>query len=649
MREQHLNEARQFLGSIFEFADLNEQCRINTWERGQSFWWFDTDRAAEYVVQRRDIYVGCSTVDVQIATGGEMSRIQRVRGSLESVTGFGALYLDLDIAGPHHKKQNLPKDEAQALQIVNDAYGNITPSLIVRTGHGLHLWWLLSEFWNFEDNEDKEKASKLLFGWQHVMKNALAEHGFTMDSTHDLSRVLRIPGTINAKDPSDQKVVTLHENSDSNKRYDADQFTAYMDDLEAFTVPELPSTAKAKQISGLAKELAGAIDLENSEVDPRQLNTLMMLDELVGPTLNHKRPDLTDDSPSGYDMSLALSAIDAGWKDEQIVGLLRHHRMLNECDMKRPDYYARTIVRARNYVSQRSGNKKIEAYLKRQNAPDLANDEPEQPNGNKPPSGEEEFREAVTEDPATSQAYAVPPKIEPEEREEILGLLSAKFRSNRRKICVKTVIKFMTDPPTYRLITDLGSINLGESKGIMVQKTFRESVAAATSVVIPKTKERLLKNDDPATTVLWDDVAQMLFDICEERYAGEESTDLLAADTWVRDYLFSYPPSPFDPSWYKSKNPFYDANGTYFMLSHLLAYLRFSRNEVKTTRQLGVLLTQSGYNSVTMSDGHVKLSVWRVKDLLFQEYPTLVEKRGVEIKDLDALEIVSDERKAENE
>jgi hypothetical protein len=66
----------------------------------------------------------------------------------------------------------------------------------------------------------------------------------------------------------------------------------------------------------------------------------------------HRRPDLKDQSASGYDMSLAVFAAGAGWTDAEIIPLLLAHRRKYSADLKRPDYYIRTVQKSRVFAAR---------------------------------------------------------------------------------------------------------------------------------------------------------------------------------------------------------------------------------------------------------------------------------------------------------
>jgi len=89
--------------------------------------------------------------------------------------------------------------------------------------------------------------------------------------------------------------------------------------------------------------------LDPYAVPPKlKFGLLAEIDRKFVTSWNHQRPDLTDQSPSAFDLSLAVFAAIIGWSDQEIVNLLIAHRRRHGADLKlRPDYYRMTIRKAR--------------------------------------------------------------------------------------------------------------------------------------------------------------------------------------------------------------------------------------------------------------------------------------------------------------
>ena len=137
------------------------------------------------------------------------------------VTGITAFWSDIDVAHPVHKtaKQYPPSIE-KALEALEQL--PFAATIIVDSGHGVQLWWVLKEVWIFEDEADRERARRASQWWHRVVKGIFAEHGWDVDSTFDLPRVMRLPGTWNNKEPEDRRRVEV--TGGCGERYDRQQF-----------------------------------------------------------------------------------------------------------------------------------------------------------------------------------------------------------------------------------------------------------------------------------------------------------------------------------------------------------------------------------------------------------------------------------------
>lgn len=161
----------------------------------------DTGRteAAAYAILRAhdaDVYFGLGLLAKPVEGG---------RGKVEDVTAIACLWADVDF-GLGHKEPVAP-DEQTARRVLDSV--SPRPSVIVHSGGGLHCYWLLAEPSIFVNAEDRDKGSRLLQGWQSTIRAAFAAEGYTIDKTHDLARVLRLPGTLHRKEPANIRPVRI--------------------------------------------------------------------------------------------------------------------------------------------------------------------------------------------------------------------------------------------------------------------------------------------------------------------------------------------------------------------------------------------------------------------------------------------------------
>ncbi len=131
--------------------------------------------AKEHYGEERDVYFG-------------ICPRERMKAEKEHIHYIIALWADLDIGGEGHEEKQIffegPQQAAKAIRSFPRA-----PSIIVESGRGAHLYWLLKQVTEVTDQEKVEK----------VLKN-ISEH-LQCDTDVNLDTVLRLPETVNTKIP----------------------------------------------------------------------------------------------------------------------------------------------------------------------------------------------------------------------------------------------------------------------------------------------------------------------------------------------------------------------------------------------------------------------------------------------------------------
>ena len=178
------------------------------------------------------------------------------RGKTDDIIGIPGLWLDLDYDSPgaHKVRHPLPPTEDAALSLLDAA--PYKPSLIVHSGHGLQAYWLFKELAWFDTGDDREAFGRLCRGWQQVFQHAGRDRGWHVDSTADLARVLRIPGTRNHKTDQQREVSVLEA---SGFRYDPSDFSDFAE----------PATPSPKSPAPIPLPANGHLDLRTLRVSPR--------------------------------------------------------------------------------------------------------------------------------------------------------------------------------------------------------------------------------------------------------------------------------------------------------------------------------------------------------------------------------------------
>jgi hypothetical protein len=137
--------------------------------------------------------------DVYVAVGlSERDFGPLARCPADKVAGITGLWLDIDVKDPCHKKHNLPPTDSAALDFIREL--GPSPTMVVHSGHGLQAWWLFREPWIFDSPEERSQAGTLAKRWNATAKLRAKEHGWDVDATYDLARLMRLPGLWNRKD-----------------------------------------------------------------------------------------------------------------------------------------------------------------------------------------------------------------------------------------------------------------------------------------------------------------------------------------------------------------------------------------------------------------------------------------------------------------
>lgn len=184
-------------------------CSVGNWE-GRTF--VQHTDAADYVMAldregAQGIYLRTTTlktVPKQYSRGADSDS--------KMLPGFAA---DMDIAGPGHKTERpLPTTPEQCWQIIART-GLPKPTLWVHSGGGLYPWWLLEEALDLTTPNAlqwaQEMSTKL-----HDTIAAWAEHlgMFYGSGVKDMSRVLRVPGTVNRKPNTEPRLCQVMQPAD---------------------------------------------------------------------------------------------------------------------------------------------------------------------------------------------------------------------------------------------------------------------------------------------------------------------------------------------------------------------------------------------------------------------------------------------------
>lgn len=136
-------------------------------------------------------------------------------GSKEDIKHAIAFYADLDVGHEGHKKTSYYQSKEDAITALKAFI--LPPTFIIDSGHGIQALWLLKEPLTIGEDIELEEYEAINRGLQERLH---------ADTTSDISRILRLPGSINNKNPAKPEPVKIIE--ESNKYYNLDDFDVIM-------------------------------------------------------------------------------------------------------------------------------------------------------------------------------------------------------------------------------------------------------------------------------------------------------------------------------------------------------------------------------------------------------------------------------------
>lgn len=190
-------------------------------------YWFATSDIPPVPQGKSNWYVGvhpCSAVPPTNAHG-EIKPPRAVRAQKRFICAMNCLYAEYDVKDYGSK---------EAIQEHLDSATFPTPSVLIDSGGGLHAYWLLRDTFAL-DTDDRRAAA------EHIQRSWVATVGGDA-AVHDLTRVLRVPGTLNFKYDPPRAVVTLA--CDLARTYPLQALTAHLPPVyEQSERPERPKRA----------------------------------------------------------------------------------------------------------------------------------------------------------------------------------------------------------------------------------------------------------------------------------------------------------------------------------------------------------------------------------------------------------------------
>lgn len=487
--------AQDFLDALWPEIPEGTSILIWTMPDRRSHWFTTTAAAAAAAVMLAATHDVYTMVSLQ-ASGLAADQ----RGSAEEVRALCGLWMDIDVAGDGHSSKKYPPTIEAAREIL---YADTlpAPTFVNHTGGGVHAWWLFTEPWTLDSSEERRQAARLAEDWQILIRRRAQALGYTADSTHDLARVLRVPGTTNRKLAKQRIIRPVTVLDRTEVRLNPSDFRELLDEARAsaelalerdptLATPATPATNVVQMPAPSAPAESGWSLRDGATVAAIDLRTLdKRFPNLFLDTWNGERKDFASgkDSESEHQMALANYAALLGWPDQRIIDLLVHHRRIRtKQGPKHLKYYQKTLDAARKWAQSQGQD-----------------EAPQTKQGGKGKTKESTVSEAQAEKDQAKKAIS-----------RILGCNFVRM------------VKIGRDDPHYRLETDLGDVLIPSAAELNNQQAFRALLAAAIDRVLPYKK--------PAEFIEF--VTLLHVDIGHES-ADPESERAGKTIRWLTDYL----------------------------------------------------------------------------------------------------------------
>jgi hypothetical protein len=545
--ESNKSEAAGFLRDLFGDAP-SPDARIALWTKATKRTDYLGDASeAERFAGQPDVYVHAALA------GSGAPRAKRPKA--KHAAAVPGVWADIDVAGGPDDPPGklLAQNVDEALEVANAI---LTPTLVVHSGYGVQAWWLLEEPWMLRTDDERGQAGRMAQGWQRLLRNAALDKGFGLDSTHDLARLMRLPGTLNNKGP-EGTTAPVRVLEDDGPRYP-------VEDLATRAMAAVPP-----------HEPAGKVQISPERRLPLQkFEALKEHSESFRHTWEHSRRERETKgwSMSEYDLALSSMAVNAGWSDDEVAELITEHRKryVGEHDEKavRQDYLERTIAKAHQ-------NKKIDERSEHQDAAisEMA-EMAESPNG--------------VPDPGRAISLF----------NEIIG------GGREGAPVIKELVQYGTEPEDARFVfvlADGKEINVGPYNNLRQTRRLDERIGPSTGFVMNPIKEDLR----------WISALTALLRIAQIREEVEDKTR-----EWVKRYTDDRLGASREEA-AREGEPFDEEGFIHVKAGPLARYVKMAMRERIAQADLAPLLRRAGFEQQTIhyetKDGkRSTASYWRI-------------------------------------
>lgn len=145
-----------------------------------------SDRA-ESLSTSEDIYMCMSSQQKDVGP--------KLRGNIDTVATVFACAADIDLSDEKESGKNYPPDRKTALSILKSFPHPHT--YLQDSGRGFHVVWVLGTAIQCETRAESRRAQSLSKQFQKELVSHFRAHGFDIDSVGDITRLIRVPHTLN--------------------------------------------------------------------------------------------------------------------------------------------------------------------------------------------------------------------------------------------------------------------------------------------------------------------------------------------------------------------------------------------------------------------------------------------------------------------
>tara|TARA_R110000764_G_scaffold52721_2_gene114664 strand:- start:9647 stop:11611 length:1965 start_codon:yes stop_codon:yes gene_type:complete len=356
--------ARNFLAEIFEpDGEPLSVGHIAIWNKASIQTALVEDPASAVSVLERPesqnvSYFGVCTrnrVDMLKRASKEGKPISKLVGDREELTGMPGLWVDIDIEASGHAKASLAPTLKAALDALARAVP-LPPTITVKTGGGIHAYWLFSEgvvpFAKPGYANSREDLETLCRSFQAMVRDELQKQGWSDDQTWALPRVMRLPGGQNLSHGNPRNVTW----EKTARRYSISELSTVIPaDLKLVDIKEV--SVHDDRIQFTIRELT----------TPERDDLLQFIEQVCdmdadfAAVWHRRRRGLP--SQSEMDMSIATRLACGDTPAQRVVDALRVHRLdkdPGDTKANRSDYYLATLQRA---FAADDANKRRDAAL----------------------------------------------------------------------------------------------------------------------------------------------------------------------------------------------------------------------------------------------------------------------------------------------